>query len=210
MDTGPISTAFILPTGEFGDRARRVLEVVDLIHRVGPLPRVPIDHRVEVAGADGQYRFRRHRGEARGIGISQTAPSFEFVLLHEIGHFLDHQALGNRGGFASTRHAALKGWRTAVESTWACRTLREVKRVRDQAGRPGGPVVYLLDYNELWARSYAQYVTLKSRDAALLSQLDQQRVGSAPLQRLAQWQGVDFAPVGDAIEALLRRKGWLV
>ena len=136
MDTGLVSTAFILPAGEFGDRARRVLEVVDRIHRVGPLPRVPIDHRVEVAGADGQYRFTRHRGEARGIGISQSAPHLELVLLHEIGHFLDHQALGNRGGFASTRHPTLDGWRHAVRASRTFHALSQGRRLL-AIGEPG-------------------------------------------------------------------------
>ena len=84
MDIGLISTALIVAPDELGERVRRVLDVIDRIHGVGPLPRIPLDHRVEVPGADRQYRFKRRSGEASGIGISQTAPHLELVLLHDL------------------------------------------------------------------------------------------------------------------------------
>jgi len=207
-EPGFVSAALAPSAGPLAERVRHVVAVIDGVHRVGSLPRIPIDHRIDVPGADGQCRFNRRNGQARGIGLSRDAPSPEFVLLHEFGHFIDHQALGNRGGFASSRHPDLADWRRVVARTRTYQALVRVKRARERIGRDVDRVAYLLDYNELWSRSYAQYVTVQSQDAMLLLQLAQESTIPRPLRRLVQWDRDDFFPILDAIDVPFHRKGW--
>jgi len=207
-EPGFVSAALTFPVGPLAARVRHVVAVIDGVHRVGSLPLIPIDHRVEVPGADGQYRFNRRNGRARGIGIGRNAPSPEFVLLHEIGHFLDHQALGNRGGFASTRHPDLDDWRQAITESPTYEALSRGRRLLAFGDPSINDFQYLLDYTELWARSYAQYVALESQDPTLLRQLAAPPLGAVPYL-WARWRDDDFDPVRAAIHALLRTKGWL-
>ena len=67
---------------------------------------------------------------------------------------------------------------------------------------------YLLDYTELWARSYAQFVAIESHDPTLLRQLAAPPPRVVPFQ-WATWRGDDFDAVRGAIQRLLRTKGWL-
>jgi len=66
---------------------------------------------------------------------------------------------------------------------------------------------YLRMTTELWGRSYAQYVALKSSDGIMKSEV--QRFGSHPDPLLAnrQWSERSFAPIAEAIEAILQSKG---
>ena len=208
MASAPISTAFVLPTGRPGERARRVLAVIDSVHRAGPLPRIPIDERVGAPGADGRYRFDRRRGEARGIGISRTAPHPELTVLQEIGHFLDHQAFGHRGRFASIRHPELADWRRTAMGSRAWQRIRDARQLAALTGSPIADFEYLLDPTEVLARSYAQYVTLKSGDPTLARQLAAMRLAEPPYH-LALWEDDDFGSIVTTIGDLLRQKGWL-
>ena len=203
-----VSAAFILPAGRLGERVRHVLAVIDAVHQAGPLPRIPIDDRVGVPGADGRYRYQPRRGRTQGSGLNPSAPRLELVLLHEIGHFLDHRAFGCPGRFASRRHPDLADWRRAVLASDACVELRRDRRLAALSGQTVDAFEYLLDPSELWARSYAQYVTHRSGDATLLEQLAKTRLSVAPYH-LAQWEDDDFRPIGATIDGLLRRKGWL-
>ena len=88
------------------------------------------------------------------------------------------------------------------------RTLRIVKNAREQRGLDVARVSYLLDYNEMWARSYAQYIALRSEKPLLLRQLSPVSALPVSLHQLLQWESDDFVPILDAIDALFRRKGW--
>lgn len=101
------------------------------------------------------------------------------TFLHETGHLLDIAAIGNPGLFASLEgDGLLDGWRAAVEATNAVQTLRQMKGAGTVViETPDGPVEetvhdrhigYLLGYDEIWARSYAQYVAERSMDARLM------------------------------------------
>ena len=200
------------------------LAIIDRIHLVGPLPTIPIknSYSPSVPSAGG---FVSRRGIPKSLDVNthrDFARSAMLTFVHEIGHFLDLAALGTAGAFSTLAgDALLDGWRNAVEATLAVQTLRH----RIGAGSvviqtPHGPVeetvgdrhvAYLLGYDELWARSYAQYVAERSMDATLMDALDLTRT-PAPLGQLypAQWGTDDFAPVAKAIDTLFRELGWLL
>jgi hypothetical protein len=201
----PVSAALALPTGRLGELARFALAVVDRVHLDGELPRIPIDRYRDKSHFEGQYRYKVNSGRAQGIGIDPFGPVPEFAVLHEIGHFLDHQALGKPGAFASNRHPDLEEWRRAVRATRSYLGLRELREKNPSF--PG--VRFLLKYTELWARSYSQYVAVKSQNTTLLQQLANDREHQELPYNWAHWEDDDFAPIVAVIDRLLRRKGWL-
>lgn len=69
---------------------------------------------------------------------------------------------------------------------------------------------------ELWARSYAQFVVTMSgleRLRASLDALRRRESGDVALGAVyfpRQWDDDDFVEIGNAIEDLFRRLGWII
>ena len=58
---------------------------------------------------------------------------------------------------------------------------------------------------ELWARSYAQYIAKKSGNQDMNAQLAEMQESPFP----SQWSDDDFAPIMEAIDGIFRAKGWI-
>ena len=67
---------------------------------------------------------------------------------------------------------------------------------------------YLLRHDELWARSYAQYIAVKSGDTTLLKELAETRA-EKNLYNQKQWSEDDFKPILKAMDALFTTLGWI-
>lgn len=190
----PVSEAFAVNAHR--RRVRDALGVIDAVHTDGDLPRIPIEN---TAAALGLYA--RAGREAVRVAV-QRSDVLEFALFHEIGHFLDHQALGVAGAYASETHADLRAWRAAMEGSAAFARWRSLQAAARIAGDDNVEeyTSYLLLTRELWARSYAQYIVLRSGRADLAAQLS--RMASM------HWTAEDFAPIAEQIERLFRLRGW--
>ncbi len=175
---------------------RHALDQIDKVHDDGALPATPINGKVK-SGSNGTYFSRG--GVPDHIGVASSGPWPHLTACHEIGHFLDHQAISARGRWASMTDSAFADWKNAVHASSAYQTL---------LGHPLRPKVrsYLLDPKELFARSYAQWIAEKSGDAKLLAELDQARTRQIPG---VQWSKNDFALISQALDSLFRHKGWL-
>jgi hypothetical protein len=70
-------------------------------------------------------------------------------------------------------------------------------------------VTFMLRAQEMWARSYAQYIATRSGDPILRAQLflERERLAGMPYYP-EQWDDDDFAPIAEAIDELLNAKGW--
>jgi hypothetical protein len=140
----------------------------------------------------GAYRFRQR--EPIDIRVSARSGRVSLGFLHELGHFVDHQ-LGydprNRI-WASAIHPTFAAWRAAAAML---------------AGRPfpGGRSRkrYFESAHEVWARSYAQTVLLRSGDAALVEQLESLECADDPFV----WPAEAFAPVALEVERVFERLG---
>ena len=140
-----------------------------------------------------------------------------FALVHEFGHLLDFAGLGlgTAGRYASASGAALvKRWKRAVERSEAVQRLTFLiddlmihVPVEEPARRHAARVP--LEPEELWARSYAQYVTHLGGDPSLQAALDAARTPNpGRVYYPMQWSDEDFLPIGEAIETFFRRVGW--
>lgn len=120
----------------------------------------------------------------------------------------------------------LDEWRSAVEGSSAITTmqrwLREPRMLPAANGgavpnpaRPGyasnGFLVELLSGKEQFARSYAQWIALRSQHPVGLAELDRllARPTNDPTQPyLRQWSEADFAPIARAFDRLFALLGW--
>jgi hypothetical protein len=216
IDQGkPVSDAMVARYHK--DVAEHVLTRIDSLHSDGRLPVIPITNAPARARYFGAFH---HRPGGDGVKISIRAGGShkELTLAHEIGHFLDLD--GTPGvGFASHGSDTFKPWIDAVEKSDAVSGLRKLMSGRSRLKLPGGSqhivardyVRYLLEPHEMWARSYAQWVAVRSGDAVMLRQIESIRsedlMGEVAYTR--QWGDNDFEKVADAIDEVMGRLGWM-
>lgn len=207
-----------IPPGPGFDLARQALSAIESVHGDGELPRLAV-RPGRGAREIGGYVYSA-AGAARGLVVSRSSPHPGLTFIHEVGHFLDHQTLGNRGRFASEA-GHLAEVMDAIARSDAIRVLRSLggrRRViiRGVRGRREVEaikqpyVAYLLQPREAFARAYAQYIAVRSEDRLLLAELGrrQQHVLTSQVYH-DQWMDDDFLPIAQALDQLLRRKGWV-
>jgi len=208
----PVSGAFRIPeSGETRAYIKRVLPIIDAVHGDGNLPTIPIRTRGNIRRrSQGQYR------PGAGIDISELAHRPTWTIVHEIGHFLDDRGLPGRGYSSRRKTDLLNEWHTAVNDSHAIRQLRAAQanprnyrvEIDGVANTPRKKHLnYLLDAREIWSRSYAQYIAVRSGDEFLLNAVTIDR-GSL-LYGNQQWSDNDFAPIARAIDNLFKGLGWL-
>lgn len=140
----------------------------------------------------GAYRFRLK--DPIDLRVSRVGGRSALGFLHELGHLLDHQIFYDRKtrSWASEVHLAFKPW-------------REAAALLDKRVLPGGysRQRYFQSVHELWARSYAQTVMLRSGDSGLMGRLEKlQSEDDAHV-----WQPQQFAPVAIEVELVFERLG---
>lgn len=207
MTGTPVSSALVAPIGAEGDAIRTALAAIDGVHSDGPLPTIFVERALlrdgmqGGYGADPPYRLV--------VGASAIFPAFAFV--HEVGHVLDHHGLGNGTAFAADASSQLARWRTAVRSSRAHAIVNALSKSTTLPAEVTAYAAYAIRDIELWARSYQQFIALRSRDAALLQALDahRRRPPGGKLYIPTYWDDDDFAPIAAAIEKLFRRLGWI-
>lgn len=219
----PVSDALDVERGPHDRPLRDALAAVDAVHTDGRLPRIPIRRLALSRKLHGHFRHRLG-GPPLDIGVHPAARHAALTAVHEIGHFLDYSGLGE-AGFGSVAGDLLGPWRAAVRNSAAVQRLGQLWRFTESRAREaqdaGGAdgvkyavelryIEYLLQNEELWARSYAQFIAVKSGHPALREQLD--RLRQRPERRLyhgPQWDDEDFLPIMTEIEAAFRQKGWM-
>jgi SPP1 gp7 family putative phage head morphogenesis protein len=192
-----------------GGVAKRALDVavpaIDKVHDISGLPSVPVMSSTSSA-FQGQYSYKGSNHDPVHIKVSSHSKNPGLTALHEIGHFIDHQSINGKRGFASPFDPLLEKWRSAVDASAATAELSgemvstKIQHVRKACG-------YYLRREEQWARAYAQYIATRSADPLLLEQLDAIRTSAHAVYRASQWSDDDFAAIGAAIDDLLTTLG---
>jgi hypothetical protein len=216
------STMRIEASGKVADVARESLDTIDRVHGVGFSSHITIP--VVEGGSStrpGGFEFY-HGGRPVHIELSSRSATPHIDFTHEVGHFLDHQLIGSLGDYASrSGDAVLSGWKTAVEATAAYQRLSdlaEMKRVR--VAQPNGgyryvPVDriyarYLLRPQELFARSYAQFIAVESGNTNLINELATLRkTREGAIRYPAQWADEDFAAIREQLLRGIMEMKWL-
>ncbi len=139
----------------------------------------------------GCYRLRE--GDPVDLRVSSRHDRVALSFLHELGHLLDHQLAPAPRSFASPRLAAFAPWRAAAGAL----------EQRAPAFASRGHQRYFSSWRELWARSYAQWVVLRSDDPVLVAGL---AAAQAADDRVV-WPAAHFEPVAAQLDALFGSLG---
>lgn len=201
--SSPVSDALIPPkSGSAKKSAEYALKELDKIHSDGILPQIPLRASTSKKNA-GSYVYFTSKGISKEITLSSNGLHPELTLLHEIGHFIDHKAIGTDGIFSSVSDPIFDEWRKAVDATRASEKLRAMSHQKN--GK------YYLLKEEQWARCYAQYIATKSKDKKLIAQLDNIRNNHqySEIYRNSQWQDDDFLQIMKTIDDLFIKLGWI-
>jgi hypothetical protein len=204
----PVSKSLLLAPGMRERELRQALAAIDRIHGDGLLVQITVQPDSTIAEQATYDRIEPH-GVPYRIAIRPRVNHPGLLLVHEIGHFLDHQGIGVPGEFASLGGPELANWRELIV---ASRAISELNEFRQHLANPESRqfLDYLLGYDELWARSYEQYVASRSHDSELFHQLSEARHPPFWPSRVPRlWNEQEFDPIGQAIDALFRSLQWM-
>jgi SPP1 gp7 family putative phage head morphogenesis protein len=212
-----VSNALRMPGGAMGKKVKRAAGLIDQVHGDGQLPAVPVKQSVSKK-EHGHYRWRGFQPVE--ITVSKHGDHPELTFAHEVGHFIDHQGMSKPGRYASKfSEDLMRGWHEAVTNSPSIKRLKDALKethidCRDIFGNTikvrvaSQYVRYLLQTEEIWARSYAQYIAVRSGDKAMLDQVDSIRKSGRTESGLSQWQDDEFEPIARAIDAIFNQLGW--
>ena len=122
--------------------------------------------------------------------------------------------MGTVGQHASKSNRIFDKWRESVAKSDA---INSVIKLFDGPAEINGYRIqkkyasYLLQTHEIWARSYAQYIAVRSGDKLMLEQLKTMQAVKqhASVYYASQWDDDDFEPIAKAIDELFEELGWL-
>ena len=198
----PVSDA--IDSKVHGNLAKQVdaaLAAIDQVHDDGSLPEIPLRSTARNLYGYFQPQIVDDGITANYIAIRPDGAWPALTTVHEVGHFLDLEAIGAKGGFASMDGDPLiQEVLAAADDTDAIQGLRErFARLQDETTK------YLLRPEEIWARAYAQFVAARADSPVLTTQL----AAAQAAEKFRQWDAADFAPVAAAIEKMFLQLGWL-
>ena len=184
------------------------LRVIDAVHDDGGLTAIPLIETRATVNVGG-YAWSRKTGAPLGREVSRASQHPELTLIHEVGHFLDHQVLGTKGEFASEKSPLLEVWRRIVLATPTVKKLKRAAAGRKVEGRwprrPPAEFIEMLRLREVWARAYAQYVANHGANPALHAQFE---VAAKHMMGLYFWADDEFEGIDLAITTILAAKSW--
>lgn len=158
-DGVPLGRAFLIGPGLANEPLREAIDVVARVHGDGDLPTIPVvwDTSLEV-----RARFVIRDGLPSVIAV-RPGTALVVPIIHEIGHYLDFSAIDGLGAFASSASTHLDAWKAVVTRTPTYQALTAVvaSAIADPvfAAQIGhSRLAALTTADELWARSYTQYV----------------------------------------------------
>ena len=213
----PIGSRIAVPDGAAYEPVRRALAAIDAVHGDGDLPLLPVT-RTRAATEVGAYEWSERTGDPLRLRLSVHNGHPELTVVHEIGHFLDHQALGRPGTFASETDALISVMR-AINGSAASDSLHMLRGRQHLVVRERGKptrvrikrsfIEYFLSPPEQFARACAQFIAVMSRSPYLATQLDVLRQSPLGVVYHSQWEDDDFWPIQQQFDRLLRRVRWM-
>jgi SPP1 gp7 family putative phage head morphogenesis protein len=202
----PVSAALELQATPIRARLERVLVEIDRLHGDGALPKIPVVNLTTGKKTTHGHFARFKSGKAAEIAVRATGHHAELTFAHEIGHFLDGYGIGP-GNYASNMlHVRVRDWHAAVMRSDAFKHLQAL--LKDPIA-DGKHLNYLLEPTEVFARSYAQWVAVRSGNTAMLAQLAEMRIRGTGVYYSRQWDDADFEPIAVEFDRLFRSLGWI-
>lgn len=141
------------------------------------------------AGVNGNCTYIRNGAEIR----VKNLPMALRTAVHEIGHAVDWQfdeMLSKSTDRSNRATGDFFAWRKAVRQSGVVERIRSTSYLSPKDKR------YLTQSSELWARSYEQWIALRSKDANLFMLVDAMTIQGQ------YWKWDEFAPIADAMDEI--------
>lgn len=197
-----------MPVANRSDVGRGVSHALDNIEKVHTIPagtiKVPV-RSSDTKGEYGSFAFSLSRHEPVRININRTGDHKASTFTHEFGHYLDHQ-MGDKGWLTKSNDPTIAAWKAAIDASPSTQKLRNGRIMGEP--RFNKDIDYYLLTNEQWARSYAQWVALRSGDAGMLGEMNKIRRSRGP-RALSQWPDDEFEPIARSLDAVFKARGLL-
>jgi hypothetical protein len=197
----------------------RVLQVINRVHPDGHLKNRGLIRWVanlkDVEGKDCDGMCSDD--DPPEIEIWEQAQLPQWTLVHEIGHVLYRVIC--QVAVSQQARQALEAWQTAVEESRAVRAQRQLQALefapvaapsdgaQTEAVSPEY-LEYLLRPTEQYARSYSQYIAMRSGDNELNEQLAAQVPLANRIDYHEQWDEDDFREIAVAMDRLFGFLEW--
>lgn len=201
--------------------AATAIAAIDKVHGDGDLPEIPVGWNRE---KKREGFFRSRNGVGTLVQVSRYAQSPRMTLVHELGHFIDLNGIGDRYSASNPKSGEYRPNRSqasmlvnpvmaVIESSDAVQHFQKLL-AGPSVIRYGNSEVkvdkkwlkYAVSREELWARAYSQYIADRSGNPELLAEL---RVSQKPSLYRDQWTDEDFKTIADAFDKLFSDLGWL-
>ena len=213
----PVSEAFRVEIAD--ERVEKAIELIDSVHGDGELPNLPIRKLNKSRAVEGRVGGYSHKeGKPRELLLNMQNAHLDEALIHEVGHFLDHQVMDASGKFASARGRTLSQLRKLLDETNSVQLLKAVSQADiieyiDESGATEIPVNkkfvnYLLARKELFARAYTQFIAIQSGNEELLEYLDKLKQ-SGDNYYPEFWRDEEFEPIYNFFFDLFAKRQWL-
>ena len=203
-----VSKAVRVPKHPLKPRLQRVLEVVDGVHSPRNLKPVAVVMNPFVRGAV----FDAYTGTGPyTIELNPNGNHPELSLLHEVGHFLEWQAIPKvaTGQRDFTDYPLFTSWLSAIRASQDVDRLLSLRDSYPAESETHQAADYLLDEQELWARSYSQYAALKTQMQILLQQISaENKVLTGKIYLKPYWEWDDFAIIKVTMDSLFQALSW--
>lgn len=205
-----VSGVFQLPADDTYGKLKSALSAIDSVHGIRAAfgDKIPITF---ASGIPGRGQFVANPQEGFVLKISpRTMPGERGeILVHEVGHLLD-ATINQMSGYSSESSEIWKDWRQAVSESASVKALEGMLA---ESAKPDPKsdrfIKYLLMKHEIFARSYCQYVALRSGDADLSGFIAAEPLRVAITGYNELWTEQDFRPIADAMDAGFEILKWL-
>lgn len=190
----------INPSSVRGRQVTQALDAVEGVHKLPDMRGVTI---IRGNGLPAETRgfYRRRTGT---VALNPTVDATS-VLVHELGHVVEHRTGGGIGSALASNPAL----RAAIEGTPEVQRLRAMLSTAGP-GRSTIHLAYLLEDGEVWARAYSQYIAEASDNKRL--RMDLKRVAGLPsgrADRYRQWSDESFQSIAPLVRDVLKDWGLL-
>lgn len=202
----PVSESLALKVvGALKEKVNAALSAIDKVHDDGVLPKIPLSStRKSMAGAL-ELQNTMSGMVSQGIVIQPAGPWPSLTTAHEVGHFLDLEAIGPKGRLATRAgYPGMLQVLAVAENSEAIRTLRQALATTVSAAMRRR-LNYLLKPEEIWARAYAQFIAERSGAITLRNDLAK----AVSRGENIQWATEDYRLIAEAIEKLFKQLGWM-
>jgi hypothetical protein len=181
---------------------------MDSVHVDGSLNRIPL-----VVGTTARHGYLEITDNTPcGIVIDRNSSHLELTITHEVGHFMEWKGIPKESDSYRDfeKDDLMRPWLTAVLQTERVKTLIGELDNPELTQEDVAWINYALLPDELWARSYSQYIATKAEAQVLQMQIGlQRRMARGTIQYDGYWTKHDFHPVMDQIDQLFRALGWI-